>query len=107
MKPSLARCVHRDFCKPERYPTGQRAVVTLGLGFALALAVFSAPRAQAQTFGVLYNFTGGVDGKEPYATLVRDKAGNLYGTTYAGGGFRRGDSVQGGPGWRGDRTAQF
>lgn len=34
---------------------------------------------------VLYSFTGGSDGAYPYAGVVMDKAGNLYGTTYAGG----------------------
>lgn len=34
---------------------------------------------------VLYNFTGGADGSAPFAGLVRDSAGNLYGTTSAGG----------------------
>jgi uncharacterized repeat protein (TIGR03803 family) len=42
--------------------------------------------AQARTYKVLYNFTGGSDGGYPaFETLVQDKAGNLYGTTYAGG----------------------
>lgn len=36
---------------------------------------------------VLYNFQGGSDGEAPGAGLVRDKKGNLYGTTYLGGGF--------------------
>lgn len=36
---------------------------------------------------VLYTFTGGADGYSPNATLVRDTAGNLYGTTYLGGAF--------------------
>jgi len=40
---------------------------------------------------VLYNFTGGADGSEPEAALLRDKAGNLYGTTYGGG--TNGDGV--------------
>jgi uncharacterized repeat protein (TIGR03803 family) len=31
---------------------------------------------------VLYNFTGKADGEPTYATLLRDTAGNLYGTTY-------------------------
>jgi uncharacterized repeat protein (TIGR03803 family) len=34
---------------------------------------------------VLYGFTGGADGAEPYGGLVEDAAGNLYGTTYYGG----------------------
>ena len=35
---------------------------------------------------VLYNFKGGLaDGSTPHATLFRDNAGNLYGTTFAGG----------------------
>jgi uncharacterized repeat protein (TIGR03803 family) len=41
--------------------------------------------AQAQTFTTLYNFTGSPDGASPYTFLIRDKAGNLYGTTEAGG----------------------
>jgi uncharacterized repeat protein (TIGR03803 family) len=39
----------------------------------------------AQTFTVLYSFTGGVDGGNPYEGLVRDDHGNLFGTTYYGG----------------------
>jgi uncharacterized repeat protein (TIGR03803 family) len=51
--------------------------------FVLAAAVTSA--AQAQTFTVLYNFTGsGGDGKNPYAPLLIAN-GNLYGTTGLGG----------------------
>jgi uncharacterized repeat protein (TIGR03803 family) len=34
---------------------------------------------------VLYSFTGGADGDHPQAGLVRDSAGNLYGTTFFGG----------------------
>lgn len=33
----------------------------------------------------LYNFAGGSDGAHPYGNLIADTAGNLYGTTSAGG----------------------
>jgi len=36
-------------------------------------------------FTVLYNFTDGADGGGPLAGVIRDSAGNLYGTTYGGG----------------------
>ena len=35
---------------------------------------------------VLYTFTGGADGASPSAGVIRDSAGNLYGTTSQGGG---------------------
>jgi len=41
--------------------------------------------AQAQTFTTLYNFTGNSDGGQPYAGVIQDQAGNLYGTTNYGG----------------------
>jgi uncharacterized repeat protein (TIGR03803 family) len=34
---------------------------------------------------VLYTFTGGDDGGKPYAGVIRDSAGNLYGTATSGG----------------------
>ena len=35
---------------------------------------------------VLYNFTGGADGGEPYKGVTLDAQGNLYGTAVTGGG---------------------
>jgi uncharacterized repeat protein (TIGR03803 family) len=52
---------------------------------AIAFAIAAAPVAQARTFTVLYSFTGAADGGGPFAGLVRDPAGNLYGTTQYGG----------------------
>ena len=34
----------------------------------------------------MYSFLGGLDGANPYSGVIRDAAGNLYGTTYHGGG---------------------
>jgi uncharacterized repeat protein (TIGR03803 family) len=60
---------------------GQRASITV---LALVLGIV-ATSAQAQTFSVLHNFTGGIDGSTPYAGLYIDTAGNLYGTASGGG----------------------
>jgi uncharacterized repeat protein (TIGR03803 family) len=54
-------------------------VVVLG---AVVLLPLPAP---AQTFHVIYSFTGGSDGANPETGLTIDAAGNLYGTTSAGG----------------------
>jgi hypothetical protein len=40
---------------------------------------------EARTYIVLYSFTGGADGAQPFAGLVRDGAGNFDGTTFFGG----------------------
>jgi uncharacterized repeat protein (TIGR03803 family) len=58
--------------------------MTLALVLMLLAATES---AQAQTFKVLYSFEGSIfsQGQFPYGNLLRDTAGNLYGTTYSGG----------------------
>lgn len=58
-----------------------RTVTTL----IFLLSCTAATTAFAQTFTVLYSFTGGADGANPSEGLVLDPAGNLYGTTYDGG----------------------
>jgi len=45
--------------------------------------VFKVTKTGKET--VLYSFTNGLDGGYPFAGLVRDTSGNLYGTTYSGG----------------------
>src|ERR1017187_1459401 len=45
--------------------------------------VFKVSASGHQT--VLYNFTGGADGGNPYASVIRDSSGNLYGTPANGG----------------------
>jgi uncharacterized repeat protein (TIGR03803 family) len=51
--------------------------------------VFEVP-AGGGSESVLYSFRGGSDGANPFAGVVRDKKGNLYGTTEAGGGSGEG-----------------
>ncbi len=48
--------------------------------FLLVTALAAVPFGWAQTYTVLYSFTGAADGAFP-AALIRDSAGNLYGTT--------------------------
>jgi len=52
-------------------------------GFNNQGTVFKISKTGKET--VLYRFTGGSDGDLPTAGLVRDRAGNLYGTTGAAG----------------------
>jgi uncharacterized repeat protein (TIGR03803 family) len=70
------------------------AVLSAGASAPLVLAavllqvVAATPSAEAQvgpTFNLLYSFKSITTGEFPYAGLVRDTAGNLYGTTYYGG----------------------
>jgi uncharacterized repeat protein (TIGR03803 family) len=44
------------------------------------------PSASGWTHTVLYSFTGGADGGEPYKGVTVDGQGNLYGTAVTGGG---------------------
>jgi len=54
------------------------------LGCGLALAMFGT--AYAGKVNVLYPFKGGNDGAEPISGVISDSQGNLYGTTWEGGG---------------------
>src|SRR5580704_14835934 len=44
------------------------------------------PAGTGWTHTVLYSFTGGADGAEPYKGVTLDTHGNIYGTTVSGGG---------------------
>jgi uncharacterized repeat protein (TIGR03803 family) len=61
-------------------PNGGSGEGSAGYGVVYKLDVAS-PGQEA----VLYTFTGGADGANPYASVIRDSAGNLYGTTEGGG----------------------
>lgn len=62
---------------------------TAALAIALTLAFILAQPAQAQTYQVIYNFTGGLDGAYPEAGLT-ERGGSFYGTAYQGGSANRG-----------------
>jgi uncharacterized repeat protein (TIGR03803 family) len=68
-----------------------RARAAFLLGLAVLCVAVSAPAqsSPAYTFKTLHKFTDG-DGSEPLGGLVQDVAGNLYGTTLAGGPYAHG-----------------
>jgi uncharacterized repeat protein (TIGR03803 family) len=65
-----------------------RAASLLALALAAAFCVTQA--ANAQTFHLLYQFKSGHDGSQPYASLILDPKGNLYGTTWIDGAYSYG-----------------
>jgi len=62
------------------------ATVALAIAIVFAVPVILSHPAQAQTFNIIHSFTGGEDGAVPRVGLTMDIAGNLYGTTFTGGG---------------------
>ncbi len=64
-------------------PDSATLAILLTLFFLLFLLLFlilTPQPAQAQTYKVIYNFTGGDDGSNPGGRLAMDANGNLYGT---------------------------
>jgi len=58
-----------------------------GGDFASGTVFQLAPSANGWTHTVLYSFTGGTDGGEPYKGVTLDAQGNIYGTAGVGGKF--------------------
>jgi uncharacterized repeat protein (TIGR03803 family) len=58
----------------------------LGGDFASGTVFQLKPSGNGWTHTVLYSFTGGADGGEPYKGVTVDSQGNLYGTAVTGGG---------------------
>ena len=81
--PKSIRELASDHGVPEARTLGNAGKIVIGCGLALAIFV-PLDGASARGFNVLYTFTGGNDGGNPYATLI-DMKSNRYGTTYAGG----------------------
>src|SRR3989442_13242266 len=64
--------------------TGRAGRIGGLLFILLSAAALATTEASAQTLTTLYSFTGS-DGAHPYAGLIADASGNLYGTTNSGG----------------------
>lgn len=60
-------------------------IFIVAIGLLLTATILAPGQSLAQTYTLLYSFTGGSDGKWPYSSLIDDSAGNLYGTASAGG----------------------
>src|ERR1035441_9689320 len=72
---------------------------TLSIGLRAVLAIIAATLFVTSTWAtaqekVLYSFYGGTDGNGPEAGLIFDAAGNLYGTTGAGGTANTGTAFE-------------
>ena len=78
----------------EQHPEGART----GYGVVFKLS----PGESNWQESVLYNFAGGTDGANPGNGLIRDVAGNFYGTTQVGGAYGGGTVFElspAGDGW--------
>ena len=62
-----------------------RVVRLLPLTLVLIAAFCVSQIANAQTFHLLYQFRSGNGGVQPFANVIRDSKGNLYGTTMVSG----------------------
>jgi uncharacterized repeat protein (TIGR03803 family) len=65
-----------------------QAASMLALTLAAMFSVTQA--ASAQTFHLVYQFKSGNDGSQPYANVILDRQGNLYGTTTIDGAYSNG-----------------
>jgi uncharacterized repeat protein (TIGR03803 family) len=77
------------------HSTPQLRLRSVALAATLLTALLATPRAQAQTF-IILGYFGGADGAFPNTGVVRDAAGNLYGTAKYGGRYQNCDEELGG-----------
>src|ERR1700676_1826865 len=81
---NLTRRANRMLTIPSGIQAGTALAALLMLLFLLS------PAAPAQTFSLLYQFKSGPGGINPYAGVVLDAKGNLYGTTSNDGALASG-----------------
>ncbi len=88
--------------RPKQSPQRAARIRNRSAIFAAGFLFLIAVTAQAQTYTVLHNFTGGADGGNPQAAITIDSGGNLYGTAAEGGQYTWGTVfrlVHKGTGW--------
>jgi uncharacterized repeat protein (TIGR03803 family) len=66
------------------------SAATLALAALIAMGLVAAQPTEAQNETLLHSFKGKQDGELPGAGVIRDSAGNVYGTTSYGGDFGNG-----------------
>ncbi len=71
--------------KQQRFSATSSGQAIAAIGAVFVLALLGTMPAQAQTFQVIHNFSGGSGGANPLGRLSMDRGGNLYGATYSGG----------------------
>ena len=75
----------------------------LGVGGSCCGVVYKLTRSgQSWSYSVIYTFQSEDDGDGPDGGVVQDASGNLYGTTFGGGGYRSGtvfELTPSGGGW--------
>jgi len=72
--------------RPHRFLASPTSKIFSIFSTSTVLLLLLIAAAQAQTFQVIHDFTGGPDGANPYSGLTIDSSGNLYGIASAGGG---------------------
>jgi len=75
-------------------PTTTVTAVGLAAAITCALAIMATQSAQAQTYQVIYGFTGHSSAMHPIGGVTVDQHGNVYGTTAWGGAFDGGTAYE-------------
>ena len=86
----MARTGRHQRCISAMHWLATSGVVTLEAMFVSAVIGTPSAHAQAATEAVLHSFASPPRGASPFAGVIRDSAGNLYGTTTAGGASNSG-----------------